>query len=180
MTSHRAASRYALAIFGLADETKHLELVSKDFKEIEKLIKASRDFYLFLKSPIINRAKKKTVLTNLFQGKVSELTYQFLLLLAAKNREELLPEIILQFERLLDEKQGLAPVTIRTASPFTKDQELRLTEWLKQIIKKTPKLQFIQDASLIGGFAVQYEDTVYDGSVRHQLEILKRRFVLGT
>jgi F-type H+-transporting ATPase subunit delta len=180
MVESRAAYRYALALIGLAEEVKQLDAVSKDIQDLEKLIASSRELVLFLKSPVVNREKKKTVLAELFKGKVSDLTFQFIKLLATKDRETLLPEIIVQYGRLLDIKRGIIPVTVRTASAFSKEQELQLAERLNTMTKKTPRMKFVQDASLLGGFAVQYDDTVWDGSVLRQLELLKKRFILGT
>jgi len=180
MVESRAAYRYALALIGLAEEMKQLDDVSKDIHDLERLIRSSRELVLFFKSPVITREKKKTVLTELFKGKVSEVMFQFIKLLAAKNREALLPEIIVQYNKLLDQKRGIIPVIVRTASSFSKEQERQLVERLQAMTKKTPRIEFVQDASLIGGFAVQYDDTVWDGSVRHQLEVLKKRLVHGT
>jgi F-type H+-transporting ATPase subunit delta len=180
MVESRAAYRYALALIGLAEEMKQLDDVSKDIHDLERLIRSSRELVLFFKSPVITREKKKTVLTELFKGKVSEVMFQFIKLLAAKDREALLPEIIVQYNKLLDQKRGIIPVIVRTASSFSKEQERQLVERLQAMTKKTPRIEFVQDASLIGGFAVQYDDTVWDGSVRHQLEVLKKRLVHGT
>lgn len=180
MAESRAAYRYALALIGLAEEVKQLDAVSADMENLEKLVKSSRDLFLFLKNPVINREKKKMVLSEILKGKVSDLTFQFMKLLATKNREHLLPEIIEQYGKLLDQKRGVIPVIVRTASSFSKEQEQMLAERLRTMTKKIPRMKFVQDASLLGGFAVQYDDTVWDGSVRHQLERLKKRFILGT
>ena len=180
MTESRAAHRYALALFGLAEEMKQLEAVGNDLRSLQDLLKGSKELLVFLKSPVVNREKKKTVLSELLKGKVSEMTFQFVKLLAQKHREDLLPDIINQFNALWDEKRGIVPVTVTTASPFTKEQEGNLVEQFRRLTKKTPRLQFVDDPSLKGGFSLQYEDTVWDGSVRHQLEQLRKRLTQGT
>lgn len=180
MAETRAAYRYALAIIGIAEETKQLETVSADFDALSGLMKGSREFYLFLKSPVINKEKKKSVLSDSLKGKVSEVTYQFLRLLMMKGREDIIPEIIQQFNKLRDERMGIVNVTVRSAITFTKEQEQQLAAQLNKVTKKKPRFQFVTDPSLISGFTVQYEDTVWDGSVRHQLELLRKRFVEGS
>jgi F-type H+-transporting ATPase subunit delta len=96
MIESRAAHRYAKAILQLAEEEKKIQQLSSDFNELEGMIKKSKDFRLLLSSPVINNEKKKKAINALFENKVDTLTLRFLLLLTAKNREALLPSIIIQ------------------------------------------------------------------------------------
>ena len=179
MSEYRAASRYATAILGVAQEVNKLDDVSKDFQLIEKLVVGSREFVSFLKSPVVNSEKKKKTLTEIFEGKVADLTMKFILLLASKGREGLLPEITRQFYRLRDVRLGILRVMARTTVPFTPKQEQELREQLEKVTKKKVHLKFVIDPALRGGFTVHHEDTVWDASVRHQLEVLRERFVNG-
>jgi F-type H+-transporting ATPase subunit delta len=180
MSEFRAAYRYALAVIGVAEEIKKLDEVSKDFEYIEQLIAGSHEFLMFLKSPVINQEKKKTTLNEIFNGKVTELTMKFIMLLASKGREGLLPEITKQFYKLRDERLGILSVTTTTTVPFKPEQETSLVSQLEQATKKKIRLSYVFDSSLKGGFTVQHEDTVWDASVRHELENLRRRFTGGT
>jgi F-type H+-transporting ATPase subunit delta len=140
---------------------------------IEKLIASSADFVLFLKSPVIQNVRKSTIMTGLFDGKVNPLTMKFLLLMVAKERASILPEIISCFFLLKDERTGVLDVTARTATPFSKAQEEELTRRLSGATQKKIRIRWIDDPSLKGGFTVQYADTVWDASVRRQLELLR-------
>lgn len=173
MSNLRIAHRYALAIFGVAEEMNKLEVVSKDFDFIRQIIKESKDFNLFLKNPIITTEKKKRVFSELLSNRVSEVTLKFIILLSSKNREALLPNIIEQFNQLRDEKLGILNVTARTAVKFTSAQELELVRQLGSATKKKVRVKYILDPSLKGGFSIQFGDTVWNASVQHQLEILK-------
>lgn len=175
----RAAYRYARALLETAEETKTVDRVGKDLETIEDLIKGSRDFLLFLRSPVINTQKKKTVLTELFKNRLSAATFNFLLLLTTKNRETILPEIITQFYRLRDARLGIEHAAVRTPVPLTKDQEKKLTTALERVTKKRIQLQKILDPKVKGGVRVQIGDTVWDGSVAHQLALLRERFTKG-
>jgi F-type H+-transporting ATPase subunit delta len=178
MHGMRAAYRYALALFGVAEELKKLNEAAKDFEYLETLI-AVREFYLFLKSPVIKTEKKKQTLRNILHGKVSDVTMKFVLLLASKGREALLPDIIPQFFALQDKRLGILRVTARTAIKFTQEQERQLVRQLEQVTKKKIRLTSVLDPSLHGGFLVQHEDTVWDASVRRQLERFKQRLIEG-
>ncbi|MBI1806882.1 MAG: ATP synthase F1 subunit delta [Ignavibacteria bacterium] len=179
MSETRAAYRYALAILGVAEETKKLDVVGKDFEFIEMLIRETKEFAVFLKSPIVSIDKKKRVLTEILKESVSNLTMGFVMMLASKDREGLLPEVIQQFYRLRDQHLGILNVTTRTAVKFTNVQEQDLTRQVELATKKKVRMKFVFDPSLKGGFTVQHDDTVWDASVRHQLELLRERFVEG-
>ena len=180
MANTRAAYRYALALLGVAEEAKQLELVARDLAELDSLLHRSRELVLFLKSPIVKRDKKKNVLNELFKDRLCKLTFLFLDLMARKGREELLPEIIQQFNKLHDKRSGILKADLRVAFPMADDQQKALIEQLNKRTGKDVRLTIKQDPSLIGGFTVQYDDTVLDGSVRHQLEMLEQRFIMGS
>ena len=177
MSKFRAAYRYALAVISVAEEQKKLDEMNSDFQFLEGNINQSRDMLLFLKSPVVNSERKKRILSELFQGTVGDVTMKFLNLLASKGREGLLPEIIQQFYRLRDQHLDILNVTARTAVKFSDAQEHQLIGQLERVTKKKIRIGFVVDPSLKGGFTVQYDDTVWDASVRHQLELLLEQFV---
>jgi F-type H+-transporting ATPase subunit delta len=179
MSEIRVAYRYALAIIGVAEETKCLDEVNRDFQLIEKLINEVREFSLFLKNPILSDGRKKQVFTELLKNRVSDLTFHFILLLVAKDREKILPEIIRQFYRLRDERLGIMNVTTKTAIKFTTTQEQELVRKLTEATKKQVRMKYVVDPALKGGFTVQFDDTVWDASVVRQLDLLKQKFIEG-
>jgi F-type H+-transporting ATPase subunit delta len=179
MTNSKAASRYALAFIGVAEEQKSVDAVAADVRTLEGYLRQSKEFAAFLKSPVVSREKKKKVLAEILEKTVGDLTKKFVMILATKGREELIPEILHQFNRLLDERRGILNVTARTAVPFTEAQERSLVARIEGATKKKARVTYVLDPSLKGGFLVQHEDTVWDASVRHQLELLRERFAAG-
>lgn len=176
MKEHRVAQRYARAVLQLAEEQNKIDRVTADFQLIEKMIKSSRDFVLLLQSPIINTEKKKKIFLALFKDNVDELTFTFILLLANKNREMIIPAIISQYNELLDEKRGIVEAEITSAAPFTDKQSGVIMNRLESMTKKKIRMKFKNDPSLLGGFKVRIKDTVWDGSILHQFETLREKF----
>lgn len=179
MSESKAASRYALAFIGVAEEQKSLDAVGSDVLALEHLLRDSKEFVAFLKSPVVNTEKKRKVLTEILQKSVGDLTMKFILILASKGRAALLPEILKQFNRLRDERQGILNVTARTTVKFSDAQEKALVRRIEESTKKKVRISYVLDPALKGGFLVQHEDTVWDASVRHQLELLRKRFAAG-
>jgi F-type H+-transporting ATPase subunit delta len=180
MRESRVAYRYALAFLEVAEEQKKLDDVGKDCEFIRMLTKGSREFVMFLRSPVITTVRKEQALSEIFTGRVSDLTMKFIQLLASKDRESILPEVIHQFIKLRDERLGILNVTARSAAKFTDAQHQQLVRQLEEATKKKVNITYTLDPSLKGGFLVQHGDTVWDASVRHQLDVLKKRFVEGT
>ena len=180
MSESRAAYRYALALAELAEEVGQFPKVTDDVEYLTSLIGQSRDFVLFLRSPVVNKGTKKQLITAMLEGKVSELTFKFLKLLAAKGRESLLPEITKAFSKIRDRRMGVLNATVRSAVSFTPEQRQQLVDQLRRATKKEIRLHDVRDATVIGGMMVQFEDTVWDGSIRCQLEHLRRQFVKST
>lgn len=180
MSTSKAGLRYAVALLQLAEELNKLDAVIADFKTIESMLQKSRDFLLFLRSPIINTEKKKTVIISIFKDKVDELTYRFLLLLVTKNRESLVPSIVKNFWLLLDKKNGIINVELTSVVAPTDEQINSIKKKLESITKSKVRLHLKTDKSLIGGFIIKLEDTIYDASVLNQFENLKKKFMLAS
>jgi F-type H+-transporting ATPase subunit delta len=177
MSNTRIARRYAEAFLLTAEEQKLLKNVGDDFVKLRNLLNESHELQLFLKSPVIKTEKKQEVLTVLFDKKVQALTFVLLQLLAEKGRESLLPEIIETFFLLRDEKLGILNVHVATAVEFTPAQKIDLEKHFELYSKKKIQVDVQVDRSLIGGFVARMGDTLFDGSIKRQLELLRQRFV---
>jgi F-type H+-transporting ATPase subunit delta len=179
MGQTRAAIRYATALLGVAVERSELDAVTNDVDFLGRTISASPELGVFLRSPVINKERKTKALREILSGRSGATLSAFVLLLASKEREALLPEIIRQFRRLRDERLGILNVAARSAAEFSPEQKANLSAQIGKATGKKVELTVERDPSLIGGFTVQYEDTVWDASVRRQLELLRERLVGG-
>ncbi len=180
MTNVRVARRYAEALVGLAEEEKNVDIFVKDLEALKRAIRQSRELMLFLRSPVINHPKKAEILQAVFAGKLHKSTLRALEVVTLKGREDILPDIIDQFFAILDEREGIVRVKVKTATEFTKEQTEVLQKKLEQYSQKNVKIEFSTDRCLIGGFVARVGDTVLDGSVKRQLELLRDRFARGT
>ena len=175
MSAVKLASRYAKSLLDFAVEKGKLEDVYKDMQYMQSLMKESREFEVFLNSPIINPDKKVKVLKAIAEGKISEITFTFLQLLVKKSRELYLRDITESFIRMYLEYKKITKVKLTSAQPLKKDEIDKMLEKLKnEAMLENIQLQTEVDESLIGGFVLQYKDKQYDASISRQLEILKR------
>lgn len=176
MKQTRVARRYAQALMDLSEDTKILERLSEDLRFLERMMKESRDFTVFLKSPIIKKRRKQQIMTELFAKQISPLTLSFVDLLVVKGREDILDQIIGQFFILQDDRLGIVALDVRAVVEFDVDQRRLLEQRFEHLTKKRVRMTMSLDKQLRGGFVARMGDTVYDGSVKRQLELLREKF----
>ncbi|WP_076791222.1 F0F1 ATP synthase subunit delta [Chlorobium sp. KB01] len=173
MSSLIASRRYASALLSSAEEGGFLDTIVEELKQIREVLNNSRDLVHVLRSPLIQGDKKVHILEEIFRDSVGQKMHLFLSLIANKKRAGLLPEIIDEFQVLLDEKQGVLNADVTSAVALSDLQVSDLVSKLTASTGKTIRAKMKVNADLIGGVSVKIGDTILDGSVSHQLEMLK-------
>lgn len=177
MSAIKLSSRYAKSILDLAIEKGALEAVLGDMKLLNDTTDNNRDFYLMLKSPIVNGDKKMEITKQIFQGKLSPITMSFIDILMRKNRESFLPEIIDAFLKQYNQHKHITEVKVTTAQPVSPEVQKEILERLRsQAGLQEIELTTAIDESLIGGYVLQWEDKLIDTSIARGLAILKDEF----
>jgi len=179
MKHSRVAQRYAQAWLQASVEAKEEETVAKDLEFVRNTVNDSNDLRMLLKSPVIKQDKKRDVLKAVFEGKISGMTLGFLDLVAEKGREPALTEILTRFFELRHERLGLLHVSVTAGTDLSGDQQSALQKRFADLTKKTITMDVTVDRSLRGGFLARVGDTVFDGSIRRQLEIMRQRLLKG-
>jgi F-type H+-transporting ATPase subunit delta len=179
MSAYRVARRYAEAAIELAEEQKQGERLAGDLELIQKAMKESAELQSFLKSPVISKEKKRAVLAALFKAKVGALAFDFLNLLVEKGREDVLENILVEYFKMRDDRLGVMTLDLRAAVELTNDQQETIAKRFEGITRKKIRVVFSVDRKLKGGFVARVGDTVYNGSVLRQLELLRNRFAEG-
>ena len=171
MTS-AVVQRYAQALF---EEITQFPSAFADADLIRSVLCDSPELERLLKSPVVARQKKSEILQSLFGEHIDSRTLRFLQILVERGRESLLGAILDQFQILSDEAQGITLVQVRVPSELDEDEQARLRGVLSQKFGRKIRLETIVDAKLMGGIVLKIGDTIYDGSVRHQLSLLRDR-----
>ena len=174
MNNLRIAKRYASALIDLAKEHNKQQAIAEELLIVKKTIECSRELRNVLVSPILPKHKKKMILQAVFGAQLSNIVMTYLDAIITKGREEILYDIVAQYFVLRDEEQGIVRVNVATSAEFTSTQEKDFQKKLETMTKKNIQITFSIDKSLKGGFVARVGDTVLDGSVKGQLETLKR------
>lgn len=179
MIDYKVSYRYALSLLEMAEEKNILGKIFSSIELIESVLKENSNLKRMLENPIIRPHVKISILEEIFKSKIDKETMNFLIFVIHKNREELLYDIFQKFIELYNEKLGLVNVEVKTAFEFDEDQKEHLKNRLEKFLNKKANLKFITDKNIVGGFIAKIKDTVYDASLKHQLDILKKQFLLG-
>ena len=173
MKDTRVASRYALALFKIAQKDGIVDIVAIDLSQLRSFAASHRRFPEFLQSPGILDEEKMALLRNLFTTRLAPPLLAFFELLLHKHRVNLLPEIAIEFERLLEEYQGLIKTRVITAVHISEDIKSGLKEKLEKLSGKKIEIIHKIDPSIVGGMIVYLHNQVIDRSVRRQLDQLR-------
>jgi F-type H+-transporting ATPase subunit delta len=177
MGNYRLAHRYGTALLQSAEEEHLLEQTALDAEMIAETVRSSRELRLALASPVIEKAKKKRILDELFGKRLSPVTARFLDLLAEKDREGQLLDILDEFLHLLDERRGVRRVEVTSAVDLTEAEKTLLSKDLEVRTGKSIVPTFRLDPTILGGFVVRLDDRIIDASLTHQLTLLRERFL---
>lgn len=177
MTSRGAATRYARALFDVAQKEGDIQQVGRDIAGFAALVSANEMLGRTFQNPAIPAARKRGVVEQLLAraGGMSPIVAKLLVLLAERDRLVLVQEIASAYEtRLMDHAQ-VVRAEVTTAVALGDDRIAALRQGLAQATGRQVQLQARVDPSIIGGAVARIGSTVYDGSVTTQLQKVKER-----
>ena len=101
----------------------------------------------------------------------------FIAVVTDHRRLPLFSEILKQLEQELNDRQGFAEAQVSTARPLSDHEKQMLEAEITRLTGKKVRARYEQDTSLLGGAVVQVGSTIYDGSVKGQLEKIQEQLV---
>lgn len=174
MIGSTIAKRYARAFFEIAEEDKQLENYFRELNSFSGIIESNDDLKGFLANPIFDQAEKKSVVESILQKTdVSRVTSNYLKLLTDKQRIVILRDIVDAYRELMDTALKTVRVTVKTAFPLSQELVQKLQNGLELQTGKQVHMTITEDQSLLGGIVVRVGDTVYDNSIKTQLNNIR-------
>jgi F-type H+-transporting ATPase subunit delta len=153
-------------------------LMLRELHGIEAVFKESEPLRRVLENPSIPGDRKRAVLDALTMRLVTTRQVRnFVAVLIDHRRLPLFSEILRQLEQELDNRQGLAEAQISSARLLSDPEKHMLEAEITKMTGKKVRAKYEQDASLLGGAVVQVGSTIYDGSVKGQLERIREQLV---
>jgi len=167
---NQAAHRYAQALFDTAHQHNNLEAVQASLTDIAGLIHDVQELRQFLSNPLLSLEERGTALKALFEGKVPDEVYRFLLFITHKNRLNILQNIIESFDGLYLSSTHQLRALVQTACPLKEEDKTFINQHLEDKFHQRMVTQWHLEPSLLGGFCIYVGPRVYDYSFKSQLD----------
>jgi F-type H+-transporting ATPase subunit delta len=170
------AQRYAAALTDVAMDEKGAEAIKRDLSAFVEVFFASADLRHALESPAVNRDVKLKVITTIaaMMG-LSTAVCNFICVVVDHRRTEMLREMVEALAEELNKRLGIEQAQVTSARELSTAEKKELTRVLERRRGKKIEARFEQDSALLGGAIVRVGSTIYDGSLREQLNRLRER-----
>ena len=180
MSVETVARRYAAALADVVTKNGNASSIQNELKDWGTMMTSSTDLLEVFNNPSIQQNNKEKVLESLIErAKPSKTTANFLRVLLRNGRLTDISEINHKFASVLEERSGGVSAQITSARPLSEAQKTEIKTNLEKMTGKRISPSFTTDESVIGGVVTRIGSTVYDGSVKTQLENLKAQLKNG-
>lgn len=168
-----AAGRYAKALLDVLYPAR-AEMGREQVARFSSLLSQEADARLVLENPTVSAEKRKELLQRIGDALALDVPIRnFLGLLIEKNRLDVLDEIVSTYGALLDEKLGIVRARVTSAQELDSKQRDEVARQLQSLTGKKVRMEVAVDPSLLGGLVAQVGSTIYDGSIRQQLQAFR-------
>ena len=176
MTNQRVADRYAKSLLDLAVDRSQLDVIKGDVDALLEMA-GNRDLALLLESPVVNPSKKNAIFAELLdKSGANELTKIFVKTLINKGREGDLVGILGAFNDQYKRLQKISSVKVTSAAALS---DAEITAIKQQLVaggmtEADIEVETAVNPALIGGFVLEFDGKVYDASVAHKLNEIRK------
>ncbi len=178
MSVRTSAARYAKALFEVAVRESDPAAVERDLSTIVHAMSQHEELARVLTAPRIPTAVRVSVVRALADRSGAQTPVaRLLVMLAERGRLELVPVLLDVYRERLLAHSNVLRGSVTSASPLSDGQVQALEQSLGRVTAKRVQLTHDVDPSLIGGVVARIGSTVYDGSLRTQLQKIRQRMV---
>jgi F-type H+-transporting ATPase subunit delta len=171
------AGRYARAFAEVITAQKlDGDKTAGELDDMVAMISENHDLRNIFQNPAVDH-KQKLGLLDAIMNKAGgpKVLRNFLAVLIDHNHIGQMKEIAKMFRRELDDRMGIADAQVSSARELNGAERKDLERRLTTVTGKKVRATYSEDAGLLGGAIVRVGSTIYDGSVRGQLEKIKQQ-----
>jgi F-type H+-transporting ATPase subunit delta len=170
------ARRYAKALFALAVESKRVEPWAQTLEALRSAVLGSPDLRDVLSNPVYSKDQRRAIVAQLAAAlKLDPEPANLLFLLGDRNRLGYLAAVVDTFRELADQHLGRLRAKVTSAVKLDDGAAQAIADELSRKHGAQILLDRAVDPAILGGVVAQVGSLVYDGSVRTQLEDLRKQ-----
>jgi F-type H+-transporting ATPase subunit delta len=179
MSLRTSANRYAKALFDVAlQEKADLAKVDQDLQDVVAMANTSPDLALALSRGSVTDAQRRSLMEAISSSMtLSPPVMKLLVLLAQTGKMNLVTDLAAAYRERLLAHQNIVRAEVKSAAPLSPEKTRALEDSLSQVTGKKVELSVSVDPELLGGVVATIGSTVYDGSVRTQLQRMRQELV---
>lgn len=165
--------RYASALYDLASDKGFVTAVESDLETLGEALVQAPDLAALIRNPQISRDDAAKAIDGVagVLG-LSDLTKNFLAVLAGNRRLAALPDVVRAFAAIAAAQRGEVTAEVTTAHALSDDQIAQLAAKLKAREGKEVKIKAKVDPEILGGLVVKIGSRQIDSSIRTRLNSL--------
>jgi F-type H+-transporting ATPase subunit delta len=150
----------------------------KQLDDFAETLGDSAELREFLENPSVEMPTKLKVLDSIATrlGMIPQVR-NFVAVILEHHRLVELDQILTEYAEVVDQNAGAAEARIISARPLNDADRAQLEAQVEKLAGARVRASYTEDASLLGGAVVEIGSTIYDGSVRAQLQRLKHKLV---
>lgn len=176
MIESAIARRYAKALLGLAVEEGRVREWVEALSALRQAVEGAPELADVLVNPVYTKDQRRAILGKVTAGLGLDRTPANLVaLLADRNRLGYLPAIVQAYQGLADEQLGRLRATVTSAVPIEAPALASIQNKLAQATQREIIVDKRIDPAILGGVIARVGSVEFDGSVRSQLEELRRQ-----
>ena len=167
---------YAETLFELAARHEGVEAFGEGVDAVAAVMEDPR-VREFFATPRVSGAHKKAALDRALGTSVPPMLLRFLKVAIDKRRQRLIPSIAAAYQALLERHLGRRHLDVAVARPLSVEEMEDLTAQLSSATGDTVIPHVKIRPQIIGGIVIREGDTVYDGSLKRQLDAMRRKLM---
>ena len=175
MDKEAIAKRYASAIYDIAESSDKIGEIREALNILSENYNEDEEFKVFLLDPSIKYDEKVKYLHKSFDF-ISEDAFKIINYLVRKGRVSLAEKIRDSYLKIYYEKNNKILVNATFTKELSDNQRKALMKKLEEKYKKKIVLNLSVDEELIGGGIIKIGNKVIDGSIKSQIENIKKIF----
>ncbi|MAJ45480.1 MAG: ATP synthase F1 subunit delta [Candidatus Marinimicrobia bacterium] len=179
MAFNFTTSQFARSLFTVAENKDDVFEVKYSLEQLVKLYRKNPEFRFILSSKRIEKTQKLQILKNVLTGRIDSLAIEILNILLDKDIVRELPAIMSRYQNIVSEKTKSAQVLITVSESIGEQQISNLKKSIETKINKKIDIQLNVNPEIMGGMVLRLDNTIIDGSIKRQLEKIRKHFVLN-
>jgi F-type H+-transporting ATPase subunit delta len=178
VSNRTAASRYAKALLDVVATDAEAGVIERDLVRIAGTVSGHAELRQALTTPSVPVAARRRLIGAIADREnLSAASRRLLDLLAERDRLGMLDELLAVYRERLLARRRIQRAEVRSAAPLSPEVTAAIGTRLGAATGTTVEVDAVVDPTLIGGVVTTVGSTVYDGSVRTQLDKLRKQLV---